>query len=295
MPERRPTTRFQHSAGVMALLARLGAPLEEQVAGLLHDVPHTAFSHTVDVLYPSEEHNYHERYHAEVVMKSDIPDILARNHVPLAAALQPELYPHLEQPLPDLCADRLDYAFRDALALGKIRSHEALAFISHLVPGVVPLIVDSSDAAAWFARLFEELNDEVWTNPDDAGAYWALAGAMRRAISLGDMSESDLFLDDELAMSRLRASPDRKVQAYLSLLTPGRRFYKREGEGPFFVIRMKSRMVDPLVLEPGMSAPARLSRISHECETHLARRPAGKSVTYRLWSDGMESILPRDR
>ena len=38
----------------------------------------------------------------------------------MSAALEPGLYPHLEQPLPDLCADRIDYALRDALALGKI-------------------------------------------------------------------------------------------------------------------------------------------------------------------------------
>jgi hypothetical protein len=84
------------------------------------------------------------------------------------------------------------------------------------------------------------------------------------------------------------------VQAYLSLLTPGRHFYEVEGEGPLFVTQMKSRRVDPLVLEPGMNAPARLSRISPEYAMRLAQVPAGKSVTLRLWSDGLESILAGD-
>src|SRR5512139_2939097 len=58
----RPVTRFDHSLGVMLLVRRLHAraeqnampsqlargSLEEQIAALLHDVSHTAFSHVID-------------------------------------------------------------------------------------------------------------------------------------------------------------------------------------------------------------------------------------------------------
>jgi HD superfamily phosphohydrolase len=37
----------------MLLVRRLGASLEEQIAALLHDVSHTAFSHVID----SVDHN----------------------------------------------------------------------------------------------------------------------------------------------------------------------------------------------------------------------------------------------
>ena len=39
-----PTSRFEHSMGVMLLVRRLGASLEEQIAALLHDVSHTALA-----------------------------------------------------------------------------------------------------------------------------------------------------------------------------------------------------------------------------------------------------------
>ena len=47
--------RFVHSVGVFMLLRRFGAPLEEQIAGLLHDVSHSAFSHTVDYIKKDTE------------------------------------------------------------------------------------------------------------------------------------------------------------------------------------------------------------------------------------------------
>lgn len=45
---------YDHSMGVFVILRARGAPLEEQIAGLLHDVSHTAFSHVGDWVYGKE-------------------------------------------------------------------------------------------------------------------------------------------------------------------------------------------------------------------------------------------------
>src|SRR5512139_443872 len=77
----RNTTRLAHSLGVMALLQRLGADVVEQAAGLIHDVPHTAFSHVVDFVFPNHEHDYHEQQRDQVIAASDLPEIFARHNL----------------------------------------------------------------------------------------------------------------------------------------------------------------------------------------------------------------------
>src|SRR6516165_8539162 len=65
-------TRYEHSLGVFLLLRRLGADRREQVAGLLHDVSHTAFSHAVDFVFSSEEQNHHEELKPEFLHRPDL-------------------------------------------------------------------------------------------------------------------------------------------------------------------------------------------------------------------------------
>jgi hypothetical protein len=289
LPYKPHITRFEHSVGVVYVLRVLGAGLEEQVAGLLHDVPHTAFSHTADIVFPNDEHNFHERFQHEIISRSSIPSSLERHGINLAAALEPDAYPLLEHPLPGLCADRVDYALRDMSPA--VSRQEAEGFLGHLIPTGDGILVDSIEPALWFARLFRQANDTHWTEVQEAGAYWALAGAIRRAYEIGAFADDDLFSTDEAAMSRLRACQDDTVQAYLSLLAPGNRFYRVEGDGPHFTTRMKNRVVDPPVLKPGWAEPRRLSAILEEYATEIAPVVNVRNLIYRLWSDSMPPLF----
>src|ERR1700722_9123583 len=70
-------TRFEHSLGVYLLLGRFGADRREQVAGLLHDISHTAFSHAVGFVFASDEQDHHEGLKPEFLRRPDIATGLA--------------------------------------------------------------------------------------------------------------------------------------------------------------------------------------------------------------------------
>lgn len=109
-------SRYDQGVGVMLLLKRLGASLEEQVAGLLHDVSPTAFSHVIDYVFgTTAQHDFQDDHHEDYVRRSGILEIIRKHSLPERCALHPRRYPLLEQPIPRLCADRIDYALRSAL------------------------------------------------------------------------------------------------------------------------------------------------------------------------------------
>ncbi|KAG2387733.1 hypothetical protein C9374_001327 [Naegleria lovaniensis] len=54
-------TRLEHSIGVMLLIRKLKPlDLEQQLAGLLHDISHTAFSHVIDYMLLNDTDDFHE-------------------------------------------------------------------------------------------------------------------------------------------------------------------------------------------------------------------------------------------
>ena len=83
----RATTRYEHSVGVMLLVRRFGASLDEQIAALLHDVSHTAFSHVIDYVFNDHDHqSYHEEKKEQFISGSDIARGIGRFRFGLAYA-----------------------------------------------------------------------------------------------------------------------------------------------------------------------------------------------------------------
>ena len=76
-------TRFEHSVGAYILLNKFNAPAEEQIAGLIHDVSHSAFSHCVDYVLDEgseKEQSHQDNVFEDFVLKSEIPAIFAVDH-----------------------------------------------------------------------------------------------------------------------------------------------------------------------------------------------------------------------
>ncbi len=88
----------------------------------MHDISHTAFSHAVDFVFTSQEQDHHEHLKPLMLERPDLAQALARLGYSPGEFYDDSIYPLLEQPIPLLCADRLDYFLRDGLACGVVTS-----------------------------------------------------------------------------------------------------------------------------------------------------------------------------
>ncbi len=256
------TTRFEHSLGVCYLLKRLGAGIEEQMAGLLHDISHTAFSHVVDYLYRQEgQQEHHESLFQEMFMNSKIPKIAQSNDIKPELFLEMGNFFLLEKPLPDLCADRLDYLFRDSVLLGICKPDEVKVFMDHLAVRDGEILVDDAVVAKKMALGFMECSKRFWASPTQAASYQILADAFKSGMEAGIISEKDFLLTDMDVYNKLRYSKNISVTGKLELLNP--QFFAVNSPQDFdFFVKTKARYIDPKVLQG--EAAKRLSEIDKD-------------------------------
>lgn len=241
-------TRFEHSLGVHVLLRQLGAPFREQVAGLLHDLSHTAFSHAVDFLFTSEEQDHHEQLKPDFLGRPDIVRSLG------AMALRPEqfyddsIYPLLERPIPWLCADRLDYFFRDSLACDVSTLADIELFLAHL--GVVEQTIAFTEVAVArrAVELFRTMNRDWWASATESYIYNEFADALREAMRTGALTEADLMADDEHVLNLFEATGSKLIAEKLEHV---RHFQPALLAGFAPRIVPKTRWLDPPVIVGG--------------------------------------------
>jgi HD superfamily phosphohydrolase len=247
----RATTRFEHSLGVMILVRRLGGATAEQVAALLHDVSHTAFSHVIDYVFEGHDsQGYHDEKKAEYIAGTDLPALLARYGYDWRDFIEEERFPLLEQPAPALCADRLDYFLRDSRDLGLADEEQIAWILDHLVVYEGRIVVDDLEAGRWLAYTYIAADEASWANFREVGLYELTARAIKTGLASGAIDESDLWTNDAQAWAKLQSAPDPALQQQLSLISPATRFVWDE-ERPDFEISTKLRTIDPDLLLDG--------------------------------------------
>ncbi len=246
--EKRDVSRYEHSVGVTLLIRILGGSVQEQVAGLLHDVAHTAFSHVVDFALDNRTEDFHEQHFMHVIESSSIPAILQQHDLSSDDILPLERWPLLEQPMPDLCADRIDYTLRDLLRIGFIDDISVQAFLAQLQNYGGKIVCRSLDAALWFTEYYARLVLELFLHPRELFANQQLAAALRLALSNGGVRKEDLFLQDAELFARLQALHHPDIDRYLQYLQPALEVIEdTTGNGEKF--SLKARHLDPLVLQ----------------------------------------------
>ena len=237
-------TRFQHSIGVFVLLRQHDASLEEQIAGLLHDVPHTAFSHTVDFVYQTEDHDYHDDFLEEIVVDSEIPEILERHGIDLEDVLDESRFGLLEQDSPLLCADRIDYFLRDSKLLLDTDVEDYLEAL-RVRDGM--FVLEGREVAEQYALDFVDADRHLWANPVEVAINELFADIVREALDKNILTQEDLFSTDREVMQKLRESDDDFIDSRFDILENQR--FEIVEDDPDFVGHTKARYVDPPVLD----------------------------------------------
>lgn len=239
-------TRHEHSLGVYHLLRILGADLREQVAGLLHDISHTAFSHAVDFVFASEEQNHHEQLKHEFLHRADIVEALRPLGFAPEEFLDDSVYPLLERPLPWLCADRVDYFFRDGLACGEMNHEDVARTLAHLKVIDRTIVITDVDVAREAVATYAAMNRSWWAGPTEAFIYNEFADVLREGFRLEILHEDDLLADDAHVLAKLRATTSPLIAGKLDGIL-NLRAERIAGYVPRIVPKL--RWLDPPVLD----------------------------------------------
>lgn len=235
-------TRHEHSIGVMLLIKLLGGTEIEQVAGLLHDISHTAFSHVIDYVFEHAGEDYHEQIYQRILNDSEIPEILNKHGYTLSALDQN--FNILEQPLPNLCADRVDYALRDLFYAGFISKEEVKDFISAITIHEGRIMMTSIKAAQWFKSKFEILNKDYFAKKEHLYANEKLTAIIKHLLAEKTITPADFEKDDTQLLKLIENTTNGKQR-----IEEIKKLQDIEEYKPSF--NLKDRIVDPELYSDG--------------------------------------------
>ncbi|MFA6184983.1 MAG: HD domain-containing protein [Candidatus Shapirobacteria bacterium] len=253
----RRVTRYEHSIGVWYLSSLYKRSMEEQIACLLHDLSHTAFSHVIDFVVKNEKQEFADEKLKEMINKSNIPQIVKNNGFDLKKILDKNKFPLLENSLPDISVDRWDYFMRDGYTIGFLPKSIIDIFLSEIFEKENVFYFKDLKLASTFAILFVNFSRLIWLDPTSHGSFFLIAEAIKLALDDKLITEEDFFTDDEFLLVKLKSSKNIKIKQLLDRLSPGKEFvYEDECNAEFFGPN-KPRFVDPLVENDG-----KLTRVS---------------------------------
>ena len=254
--------RLEHSLDVLWLVKHYGGDLKEQIAALMHDISHTAFSHVADVVFGVA--NYQDTIHEWFLQQTEIAKLISGLDLVKKDILpeNPE-FKRLEQPLPDMCADRIAYNIHTAILLKIINDKVAKAIADNLRFEDGKWYFTSRKIAKKFATISLILTEHFWGSADNAVVYHITSLILKRAFLLQRVTSQDMnFGTDQQILDKLNACDDPTIKRYIAKAKFVSKAYRilKDGEGtPDFVPKPKFRGVDPWVYSKHTKKFSRLS------------------------------------
>lgn len=268
-------SRFDHSVGVMLLVRHLGASLDEQIAALLHDISHTAFSHIIDYVYKSGgEESYHESIKEKIILNSNIPPILKRNRINVDYISDEHNFLLLERPKPQLCADRVDYALR-CLYFYLKKTDTVKTYYTSLINHNNEIVFNSEEVAHAFAKDFLDLDKNIFTNIRNLAAYFIMADGIKKALNENYITEEDFFDSDDELLVKLKSIDNDEIKRLLDLVNTNLQVEINSTDYDY-VLKTKERFVDPKFFKNGktysvLEVDKELAKDIEEYSRHVSR------------------------
>jgi len=236
-------SRYDHSIGVMILLRRLGANLKEQIAGLLHDASHTAFSHTIDwVLGDPSKGDFQDSNHIQFIENSSIPRILEKYDCNYKEVSNIKKFSLLENEHPNLCADRVDYTLREIVLMRK--KEDSNFILSSLTNHDGEIVLNSEKSARLFEGYYRRFNKFNWNSPRSKARYEILSRVLKKALSENMINMEDLMQDDNHVIKIIKDKGDEFMLKDLENL-------KKNKPVDILPKKGKLRYVDPKIVFEG--------------------------------------------
>ncbi|EML9733499.1 TPA: HD domain-containing protein [Bacillus cereus] len=285
MNEKWNVTRFDHSVGVMLLVKKLGGSVEEQIAGLLHDVSHTAFSHVIDYVFDNEDESYHEEIFSSVVKNSEIPAILAKygyNYEDIL--LDDSKWTLLERSAPELCADRVDYTLRDMYTYGYVSLEEVHSFLEDVIEVKGEMVLQNIEIAEWFTETYYKEVIDFFMEPMNIYGNDMLAKTLKVALHKRIIHADDFLLEDEELISKLQQCTDSEVHALLRKVHPNVKVKEDRNDYDLYQ-KNKVRLIDSPLFREGEVVPSSVVSEKIRQMSEVAYEKAVRGMYVKVISD----------
>ena len=243
------TSRFEHSVGVCYLIGTLGGNLQEQIAGLLHDVSHTAFSHVIDYVLENQDEDFHEHHKLRFLMDREVAETLYSLELQPKDFIDDRQFGLLERELPKLCADRIDYTLRDLIVWGKISQLEAHKFLNSLEVVDGNIAINSLSQGRWFKNNYEYLNQHFFRDPKNVVANLTFSKLLKKALEIEVLQLKDFFQDDNFIIDRINSHE--MLRKRLKLIP----IQLQEQKDTVRNSKFKARHVNPAIVQNGSLMP----------------------------------------
>ena len=234
--------RQEHSIGTMILSLKFGGNIEEQIRALLHDISHTAFSHVIDYILKNENEDYHEKIQKNFLNDEELVSILRKYNLNIKRIMLKN-YSFLDNELPELSFDRIDYTLRDLFRQKRISHKDVREIVNNLAVYQNKLCFNSLEIGKWFQKLYFQEVVEYFQNPLNMYINTMLCNLLISALNEEIIQLQDFNFTDEYILRKINSSSKKKELEDIINKKKYDEFLLMKEK-----IKVKKRHIDPYIL-----------------------------------------------